>query len=261
MRNEILSGLEKIAKERNVKVLFACESGSRAWGTESDDSDYDVRFIYVSPVDTYVSLTESRDTIEVMDKDLNIDYVGWDLKKALNLLKKSNPSIIEWFDSPIQYVNEDWFRQEVSGIVMKSGGPNMKSLAYHYMGLLDRQYKAYWNKEEIPFKKYFYAIRPIFAIEFIDQWRKVPPINFAELTMSSFIPEYASAEFHELKRMKTITTEIDGKGRFDNLDNFITEKTSEMPEFIKKSLEDYSVPSMASSELDEFFRKVVLMGV
>jgi predicted nucleotidyltransferase len=255
MRKEILSGLERIAHERDVKVLFACESGSRAWGTESDDSDYDVRFIYVSSIHDYVSLTESRDVIEIMDEELNIDYVGWDLRKALNLLRKGNPSIIEWVRSPIRYVDVDGFAWNLEALGLDE--VNLRSLAFHYMGLLHKQYKAYWTKEEIPFKKYFYAIRPILAIEFIVTYRDIPPINFGELVQSSNMPEEILPEFRELRRMKPITTEINGKGRFENLDRWIGKKCDEMPDFIKTNLANYSVPSVDTRAFDKFFRNVI----
>src|SRR5512134_2562557 len=99
MRTEILQCLAEIERNHGVRVLYACESGSRAWGFASPDSDYDVRFIYVNDLDWYLSVEDHRDVIEIMDGDL--DLSGWDLRKSLKLLRKSNPALIEWLSSPI----------------------------------------------------------------------------------------------------------------------------------------------------------------
>ena len=86
MRQEILQRLSDIEAKYDVKILLAVESGSRAWGFESKDSDYDVRFIYVHKKDWYLSLIEGRDVIEELDPDGVLDLAGWDLKKALLLM-------------------------------------------------------------------------------------------------------------------------------------------------------------------------------
>ena len=88
MRQEILQRLSDIEAKYDVKILLAVESGSRAWGFESKDSDYDVRFIYVHRKDWYLSLIEGRDVIEELDPDGVLDLAGWDLKKALLLMGK-----------------------------------------------------------------------------------------------------------------------------------------------------------------------------
>lgn len=66
MRERIIELLHSIEAEHGVKVLYACESGSRAWGFASPDSDYDVRFVYVRPLEDYLSLVPVRDVIEKM---------------------------------------------------------------------------------------------------------------------------------------------------------------------------------------------------
>ena len=97
---EIKSRLEKVQSEEEVKILYACESGSRAWGFPSNDSDYDVRFIYIRKPEFYLSIDEERDVIEKPILD-DIDLSGWDLKKTLKLFRKSNPPLLEWFQSSI----------------------------------------------------------------------------------------------------------------------------------------------------------------
>ena len=104
-RANILDYLARLEVEEDIEVLFACESGSRAWGIESSDSDYDVRFIYKRPVRDYLVLGERKDTIHRMYEDNLYDFAGWDLDKALSLSYKSNPSILEWMASDIIYVD------------------------------------------------------------------------------------------------------------------------------------------------------------
>lgn len=110
MRKIIIEKLQQIEKQENVRILHAVESGSRAWGFESPDSDFDVRFIYVRPRDYYLKLEQTRDVLEFPINDL-LDVNGWDLQKALRLLHRSNPSVFEWFKSPIVY-RETAFSQE-----------------------------------------------------------------------------------------------------------------------------------------------------
>lgn len=110
MRKVIIEKLQQIEKQENVRIIHAVESGSRAWGFESPDSDFDVRFIYVRPRDYYLKLEQTRDVLEFPINDL-LDVNGWDLQKALRLLHRSNPSVFEWFKSPIVY-RETAFSQE-----------------------------------------------------------------------------------------------------------------------------------------------------
>jgi predicted nucleotidyltransferase len=98
----ILEQLEQIEQEEQVTILYACESGSRAWGFPSQDSDYDVRFIYLHKPEWYLSIYDKRDVIERPINNM-LDINGWDLRKALNLFRKSNPPLLEWLQSPIQY--------------------------------------------------------------------------------------------------------------------------------------------------------------
>ena len=92
--------LTQIEQRKNIRILYACESGSRAWGFASFDSDYYVRFIFVRPVEDYLRVEELPDYIDAELNDV-YDINGWDLKKLCKQLFKSNPVIFEWADSPI----------------------------------------------------------------------------------------------------------------------------------------------------------------
>ncbi len=90
MERTIKAGLAEIEAQENVRIVYACESGSRAWGFPSSDSDYDVRFIYLHPLEWYLSIEKRRDVIERPITGV-LDVNGWDLRKALQLFRKSNP--------------------------------------------------------------------------------------------------------------------------------------------------------------------------
>ena len=105
MNHLISSRLTEIESENKIKIVYACESGSRAWGFPSANSDFDVRFIYIRPVEWYLSIDEKRDVIEHPINE-QLDINGWDLKKALQLLRKTNPPLLEWLGSPIIYIEK-----------------------------------------------------------------------------------------------------------------------------------------------------------
>src|SRR5688500_1263199 len=107
--------LKEIEQKKNIEILYACETGSRAWGFPSPDSDYDVRFIYRHNIDWYLSLSQKKDTIEFMAGDL--DVTGWDLRKCLMLLKKSNAPLIERFQSPMEYYSNSSFKMDFRHLI------------------------------------------------------------------------------------------------------------------------------------------------
>ena len=96
----------------NIRILYACESGSRAWGFASTDSDYDVRFIYVKPKLHYLSINDPTDIIELPVNDL-LDVGGWELRKSLRLFRKSNATLYEWLQSPVIYGQNNEFISEL----------------------------------------------------------------------------------------------------------------------------------------------------
>ena len=134
MEKLIYKKLQEIEQQENVKILLAVESGSRAWGFASPDSDYDVRFIYVRPKEEYLRLDKVRDVIELPIDNI-LDINGWDIQKTLRLLYKSNPTLFEWFSSPIIYL-ETAFADEFRKI-MTEYFSTKKSL-YHYIGMAEK---------------------------------------------------------------------------------------------------------------------------
>lgn len=178
MKRLILEELERIEREENVRILYACESGSRAWGFPSKDSDYDVRFLYVRPADGYLSIYEKRDVIERPVKG-RLDINGWDLRKALNLFRKSNPPLLEWLQSPIVYKENDKVTEQIRRISPLTFSP--RSCIYHYLHMAKGNYRDYLQGDQVKIKKYFYVLRPLLACEWIGKFETMPPIEFDRL--------------------------------------------------------------------------------
>ncbi|MEE9609612.1 MAG: nucleotidyltransferase domain-containing protein, partial [Desulfatiglandales bacterium] len=178
MEEKILTNLDQIEKEYMVKIILACESGSRAWGFPSKDSDYDVRFIYVNPRDWYLSISEKRDVIELpIDNELDIN--GWDLRKALQLLRKSNSPLLEWLSSPIQYRN---WNSAVDPIIKLSKKAFMPiSSCYHYLSVARNNMSKFQNDKKIKIKTYMYAIRTILCCQWIVKNLNQPPMHINDL--------------------------------------------------------------------------------
>lgn len=176
MRKEMINKLKEIEKREHVKIIYAIESGSRAWGFESIDSDYDVRFIYVRKKEDYLCLDERSDVIELPIDEV-FDISGWDIKKALKLLYKSNPSLLEWFASPIVYkeTKEASYIREVIPLYFS------QKKSYHHYHKMAKTLLKYMNKEKVPVKKYLYILRCILSSQYIVHNKKQPPIEIERL--------------------------------------------------------------------------------
>lgn len=177
MRDIIEQKLNDIERTENVTILLAVESGSRAWGFASPDSDYDVRFLYVRSKEFYLRLDKKRDVIEYMLNDV-LDINGWDFDKTLRLLHTSNPTLFEWLSSPIVYRKHP-FADELKAIsnqyfLAKSG-------LYHYLSMAEGNYRGYVKRETVKLKMYFYVLRPLLACRYILSKKTPPPILFEEL--------------------------------------------------------------------------------
>jgi predicted nucleotidyltransferase len=183
---EIRRRLLEIQTAENVHIFYACESGSRAWGFPSTNSDYDVRFLYIRNADWYLSIDveRKRDVIELPIVD-DFDINGWDVRKALNLLKKSNPPLLEWLNSPIIYLENKDLAAKIKGLVPECYSPT--ACMYHYMHMARGNFRNYLKGDTVSVKKYFYVLRPILAIKWIEISSEVVPMEFFCLLASSAI--------------------------------------------------------------------------
>lgn len=228
----ILAKLHEIEEKENVKILYAIESGSRAWGFASPDSDYDVRFIYVRSENDYLKLQETKDFI---DWELNetLDINGWDLSKALKHFHKSNATLFEWSNSPVvYYVTDEWktVYEEVKDYFA------CKSSIYHYYGTANKNYHEYLLEDMVKYKKYFYVLRPILACKWIEERKCPPPVLFDELK-NSVLEEDLKPVVEDLLKKKITMSEKDKAPRIDRLNQYIEEKLSYYKE-LADSMED-----------------------
>jgi uncharacterized protein len=176
--DQVRTELRRIERENDVRVLLAVESGSRAWGFASPDSDYDVRFIYVHPRDWYLSVLEPRDVVEQMLPG-DLDVSGWDLRKTLRLFAKCNLALNEWLGSPIIYCELPRFREQLLALMPAFFNP--VAGIHHYRSMATRSFEDHYVDGRIGIKKLFYVLRPLLACRWIEARRSQPPTRFAEL--------------------------------------------------------------------------------
>ncbi len=208
--------LKEIEERENIHILHCVESGSRAWGFASPDSDYDVRFIYVRPKEFYLRLDKTRDVIE-WQLDETLDINGWDLKKALGLLHKSNPTLFEWNSSPLIYKTTlKW--KKVSEII--SHYFQQKAGLYHYLSTAKNNYREYLRGETVKLKKYFYVLRPILACRWILEKKSPPPMLFSDLA-DACLDKSIEPAVKELLRLKITMPEFGEGKRIDCINEYL----------------------------------------
>jgi predicted nucleotidyltransferase len=256
---EIVSRLHAIEQSHNVRVLYAIESGSRAWGFASPNSDWDVRFLYVHPEDWYLSVHEQRDVIELpIDGDLDIN--GWDLRKALRLLLKGNPVLFEWLHSPILYLEG---RSPMSGLpvmddVRRVAMPLFNSTAavYHYWHMAKGNFREYLQGDTVRMKKYFYVLRPVLACQWVLRGLGQPPMGFGEL-VHELVPQGALLdEIHELLRLKTSAEEMALGPARPAIQRFLEESLLSIEQVAGETTRPVRKPEDIR-DVDRFFRAIV----
>ncbi|WP_018885293.1 nucleotidyltransferase domain-containing protein [Paenibacillus massiliensis] len=252
IRQRIMKELTDIEATEGVRILYACESGSRAWGFPSKDSDYDVRFIYVRPVSWYLSITERRDVIERPIDDV-LDVNGWDLLKALRLLRKCNPALLEWLQSPIIYMKQGSAADQLRSFGGRTFSP--RSSMYHYLHMAKGNFRGYLQGEQVKLKKYLYVLRPLLACEWIERYNTMPPIGFEQL-VSTLVPENSELgrAIRELLAQKQASREFDTGPRIEPIHAFIEQKLEYYEQVVV-----HKAPSEADVEqqLDELFHSVL----
>lgn len=235
IKAEIIEKLHQIEEKEKVQILLAVESGSRAWGFASPDSDYDVRFIYKRPQKEYLRLDKKRDVIE-LPIDSVFDINGWDLDKTLKLLYQSNPTLFEWFSSPIIYLETDFapkFRN-----IMNQYFSSKKGL-YHYLSMAKNNYREYLRTDFVKAKKYFYVLRPILACQWILEKNSPPPMLFSEL-VSAEAEDKIKPYIQQLFEIKINSPEIKLIPKISALNFYIEQNFEKIPMQIKNIQEDFS---------------------
>lgn len=230
--------LGRIEAEENVTIVFAVESGSRAWGFPSPDSDFDVRFFYVRPLSQYLGLTAPRDVIERPIDGL-WDIGGWDLRKAIGLLVKGNATVAEWLASPLLYREHGPLPFKLRDLIKRNASP--AASARHYYGLTKGCYMSeIANRASaeavahaasigavikgfttVNLKKYFYAVRGACAIAWIARYDEIPPMTLPALLSHDILPTAVRDEITKLMRQKATMGEVGEGPRIQVLDDFI----------------------------------------
>ncbi len=247
----ILKQLKAIERKEKIKILYAVESGSRAWGFESIDSDYDIRFVYVRPPEWYLSIGDKRDVLEYPQDGL-LDFSGWDIRKALQLYKKSNRFLFEWLISPTIYIENGNFAQELRNLMPKFYSP--RTGIHHYLHMANTNYKMYLAKKEIKSKKYFYVLRPVFAALWIEKYNSQPPMEFERLFKDADISNKIRKEIEILLVRKRTSDETDREKRIEILNKYLLEKI----EYIESIVKTFTPTTEADINiLDEIFRNEV----
>lgn len=237
--------LQEIEKEYNVTILLAVESGSRAWGFASPDSDFDVRFIYKRPKNEYLKLNTDRDVIELPVDD-TWDVNGWDLDKTLKLLFKSNPTLFEWINSPLCYYKTD-FTDKIKPVLNEYF--SVKNTVYHYLNTARNNMKIYLSGEKIHPKKYFYALRPVLACLWVLEHQTPPPVLFSELT-KTMLPDNLLPSLDYLLDIKMNNPEKAEIAPVRDIDEFLRQHIEE----IDKAMESLQRREYKSWDLlNEFF--------
>lgn len=250
--------MEKIIKEKlreieikeNIRILLAVESGSRAWGFASPDSDYDVRFIYVRQKEDYLKLEAVRDVMELPIDDM-LDINGWDLQKTLKLLYKSNPTLFEWFSSPIIYMETEFADQFRT--IMADYFSSKRSL-YHYISMAEGNYREYLKRDMVRAKKYFYVLRPILACRWILEKGTPPPMLFSEL-MEAQLPKELHDDVNRLLEFKMNSPEIREIPRVDKINEYLDSSIEDIKSILQ-SMEEIKAPDWR--ELNDLFLRELL---
>ena len=249
MEIEIKEKLKEIETTHKVKILYACESGSRAWGFASPDSDYDVRFIYAHKKDWYMSIDDKMDVIELPVNKL-LDIGGWEIRKALRLFRKSNAPLYEWLQSPIHYfVNVDFYDK------LWNLAPyyfSFRAGMHHYINMTKNCLENELQGDEVKLKKYFYALRPILAAKWIADNRQIPPMEFSKL-QTLITNNKVNIEIENLLEKKKVSDEKEIIKKVETLNTFISNTLIECQE-VSDHIEKTSV---TAEQLDQLFRNTI----
>lgn len=251
---EIIQGkIKEIESKFDVKVLYAVESGSRAWGFPSKDSDFDVRFIYIHNKDWYLAIDPQgvgtkRDVIELPINDL-LDISGWEITKTLRLFRKSNPPLLEWMRSEIVYYQNYSFIEKLRELESTVFYPN--SSLYHYLNMAKNNYREYLQGDEVKIKKYFYVLRPILACRWIEKYGTVPPIDFVTLLNEMIPAGELKTEINLLLKRKMDGDELDIEPRIAVINQYLDKSIEELELYAKSLSIKLEDPTQI---LDELFR-------
>ena len=257
VEQQIAAKLDEIEQTKQVKVLFACEAGSRAWGFASTNSDWDIRFLYTHPQEYYldIDIENKRDVIELPIKD-DLDFSGWDIRKALKLLRKSNPNMLDWIHSPIIYREVGTLAQELRDALVPLYMP-IASL-YHFVHMARDNNREYLQGETPLLKKYLYVLRPLLAVQYIEKGLGIVPVEFQKIIDSTLsVDSPLRIAIEDLVARKRAGEEL-GKGpKIDVISQFINNEIERHKSISFKGPERDGPSHISSDELNRIFKKYI----
>lgn len=249
--SRILAQLAQIEQDYRITILYACESGSRAWGFASQDSDFDVRFIFTRPLMEYLRLRPAKDAFDLHAPG-ELDLGGWDIRKACELMRKSNAPLLEWLDSPIIYRADEVVSHEL--IQLRTVYFDARKAAYHYLSLAANVFSSYLDDERPKRKKYLYVLRPLAGIRFIQLHMAQPPTQLARvLEQIDWSGDDLSA-VNQLIAQKKAGDELDRGPRDQTLDRLIRRGLSEA----ESAAQQMPVNDISTDQLDQLIHKAIL---
>ncbi len=253
MKERIQDTLREIERSEHVRILYAAESGSRAWGLASEDSDYDVRFIYVHPLEHYLKLEQTSDVIEWKQDDA-LDISGWDLQKMLRLLQKANPSVFEWNCSPIVYrTSAEWERMQGTIAAHFRGLP----MLYQYLHTAKTDYRQYLCKETVRLKKYLHILRSVLACRWVAEHGTPPPMAFSALCDAQLDGAIRPC-VEQLVALKKHAPEVTHGAQIPELNAWIEQALSRLTEILLEEELRRTKQQADFSALDRVFLEIVL---
>lgn len=252
MKKQIKKELREIEEEKGIRILYAVESGSRAWGFASTDSDWDVRFLYIHEEDWYLSIDDKKDNyVEILPN--NIDLQGWELRKALKLFRKSNPHLLEYLNGPFIYIERYSTAKQLRELSKEYFNP--KSCLHHYLNIAKDNYKDHLQKERVSIKKYFYALRSILACQWIEKTGTPAPVEFHKLLETQVNDQQLKNEINDLLIRKKSGEELNEEPKIVVLNNFLENSINYYTEYLK----NFKVPLKPDTEkLNDLFRKTLI---
>jgi uncharacterized protein len=243
--------LSEIEREQNVYIFYACESGSRAWGFPSADSDYDVRFLYIHPRDWYLSIDDQRDVIERPLVE-NIDLSGWEICKALRLFRKSNPPLLEWLRSPLIYQQKSSITDRIRGLIPTHYSP--RNCFHHYLHMAEGNFREYLRGDTVRVKKYFYVLRPLLGCKWIEAGLGPVPMEFGTLVEKVASSEVLKREIFSLLKRKQGGQELDFEPKIPAISDFIENEI----ERLQKQADQQPLLPDQNDELNDLFRSALI---
>ena len=247
----IIGKLKEIEAAYEVTIPLAIESGSRGWGFAAANADYDCRFIYVQKPERYLSVSEVDEFIE-FELNETFDIKGYDLKRALKYIMKSQAAINEWLSSNVVYIINEPIVKRLRGLAAEFFNPI--PVSYHYLSLAKKTLAEITSTEDARIKKYFYVLRPIANLNFIHLFRRMPYMEYNRTLAAISTPSEVQIAINALTEQKMMMFENDRIPAHGLLIGYFKTEIERFDNLLKDMRHDKKTEYTA---LDEAFRATI----